>query len=100
MTDNAVITVNTGGLAVADLVATEVFVSNSPLAEVNLSGFVGLRGEIGSQGQQGPQGIPGPNSIGGVSIVVARLEPDDVLQYDGTCWKNLPGVTLTDGGNF
>lgn len=56
---------------------------------------------------RGPQGVPGDIGGGGnaVSIVgypvtLAGGQPDDLLSFTGSEWRNKPQVQVTDGGNF
>lgn len=55
----------------------------------------------------GPQGPPGPSgqgadavSIVGYPVVLLSGQPDDLLSFTGTEWKNKPQAQVTDGGNF
>lgn len=56
---------------------------------------------------RGPQGVPGDISGGGnaVSIVGYPVQlvdgnPDDLLSFTGTEWRNKAQEKVTDGGNF
>lgn len=61
---------------------------------------VGVQGVQGLQGPIGPQGIAGPNSIGGYGFDIDGLEINDLLQFKGVAWENVPQETIVDGGNF
>jgi hypothetical protein len=57
-------------------------------------------GVQGIAGPQGPQGIAGPNTIGGYGFDIDGLEINDLLQFKGATWENVPQETIVDGGNF
>lgn len=49
---------------------------------------------------QGVQGPAGSNDIGGYGVDIDNLEINDLLQFKGTAWENVPQETIVDGGNF
>jgi hypothetical protein len=57
-------------------------------------------GVQGIQGPIGPQGIAGPNEIGGYGFDIDGLSTNDLLQFKGSAWENVPQETIVDGGNF
>lgn len=54
----------------------------------------------GVQGPSGPAGPAGPNEIGGYGFDIDGLSPNDLLQFKGSAWENVPQETIVDGGNF
>ena len=54
----------------------------------------------GVQGPSGPVGPAGPNEIGGYGFDIDGLSENDLLQFKGTAWENVPQETIADGGNF
>jgi hypothetical protein len=57
-------------------------------------------GVQGPSGPAGPQGPAGPNEIGGYGFDIDGLSNNDLLQFKGTAWENVPQETIADGGNF
>jgi len=53
-----------------------------------------------SEGVQGPAGPAGPSEIGGYGFDIDGLSENDLLQFKGTAWENVPQETIADGGNF
>jgi hypothetical protein len=54
----------------------------------------------GVQGPVGPAGPAGPSEIGGYGFDIDGLSENDLLQFKGTAWENVPQETIADGGNF
>lgn len=54
----------------------------------------------GVQGPSGPVGPAGPSEIGGYGFDIDGLSENDLLQFKGTAWENVPQETIADGGNF
>lgn len=48
----------------------------------------------------GIQGPPGATSIGGKGFDVQNLQNFDLLVFLNGKWRNIPQITITDGGNF
>lgn len=57
-------------------------------------------GVQGIQGPIGPVGPSGPNEIGGYGFDIDDLSINDLLQFKGSAWENVPQETIVDGGNF
>lgn len=55
---------------------------------------------IVSEGRQGPPGPPGESLIAGKFVQVQQLSAQDMLEFNGNVWVNVPKIEVTDGGNF
>lgn len=58
--------------------------------------------EVVAVGPQGIQGPPGNDAsfLLGVPIAFTDGQPDDLLSFTGSVWRNKPQAQVTDGGNF